>query len=440
MSSKKTKGFSPHLRIILLAVGIVCLFAPAIPGLRRVTMPGNAPVIGTAYAQDAGGVNNGNNDVNNGANGVTNAIGAAGSENVPVGLNDVLHIAVVGQNDLTNDYQVDNNGDITMPYVGKVHVGGMSLDAVAPAVTTKLNAIYNNVQVTVTRRAIGGISITLTGALNRQGTVLVRRDAHLNDVLQQAGLAADADVAHVKVTHGLPGTPQSTDTIDYSQFLTGNSSDTYNPSLKDGDVIYIAHKSPVTVSVSITGDVTAPGRYDMPAGSTFYDLITKAGNLTAHADKNDIYIQPIGTLTHKSVDYDKAVSTPQDNTVNPLLSDGDKIVVAELPSQASYSITGGVVAPGVQQLAGTVTLADAIGAAHGLDPHAHANKTTITRRTPNGATVIHVDAKDPKVAGNFIVQPDDNIYIPPGGGPNALGQVNIIQLAGVLISAYAIFH
>lgn len=450
LSSNRIKGLSLRLAAALLAVGFLGTLSSMAPG-RSHGAQGALALIGPALAQDQSGTNtapsnsptpaapdNGATNTNSGdGSAATSSPATAPAEDVPVGINDVLHVDVVGESDLTNDYQVDNTGNITMPYIGNVHVGGMQIDQVSGAITKKLDTIYNDVTVIVTRRSIGGIDITLTGALARQGSVAVRRDAHLNDVIQQAGPLSDADLDHVTITRGLPGTPQTTLHIDYNSFLSSNSPDG-NPALADGDVIYVPHKTPVTISVSITGDVANPGRYDMPVGSTFFDLVSKAGGLTLRADHNSIYIQPIGTLAHEEVNYDQASEQPENVTDNPILKDGDKVVVPELPNQPTFSITGGVLAPGVKPLQGTVTLEDAIGQADGLAPKAHTNKATITRRTPNGAEVIPINAGDPKVAGNFIVQPDDNIFIPPGSPPQP--PINPIYLVGVLLSAYAIFR
>lgn len=450
LSSNRIKGLLVRLAAALVAVGFLSTLSSLTPGAGTGNQ-GALALIVPALAQDQGSTNSttnnaapaapdngaGTGDQNNGAAaGGNNTVALGSSENVPVGINDILHVTVVGQPDLTNDYQVDNTGNITMPYIGNVHVGGLQVDQIAPIITKKLDTIYNNVNVMVTRHSVGGIDITLTGALAKQGSVLVRRDAHLNDVIQQAGPLSDSDLGHVTITRGMPGTPQTTLHVDYNSFLSTGDTDG-NPLLADGDVIYVPHKSPVTVSVSITGDVGSPGRYDMPAGSTFFDLVSRAGGLTPRADRNSIYIQPIGTLTHQSVNYDQASSSPSDTTMNPVLKDGDKVVVPELPNQPSFSITGGVLSPGDHPLVGTVSLSDAIGEANGIQPRAHLNKTQITRRTPNGAEVLKVDASDPKVAGNFIVQPDDNIYIPPGSAPF---QVNPFEIIGILISAYAVFH
>ena len=123
----------------------------------------------------------------------------------PIGPGDMIHIDVVGEPDLSRDYQVDGNGDITMLYVGKLHVGGLTPDQATTSVTNALGQIYVSPQVTLARSSIGGDTITITGEVMRQGTQAVRRDAHLNDVVQMATPQSDADLSKIQVQRGLPG-------------------------------------------------------------------------------------------------------------------------------------------------------------------------------------------------------------------------------------------
>ena len=81
----------------------------------------------------------------------------------PIGTGDMIHIDVVGEPDLSRDYQVDGNGDITMLYVGKSHLGGLTPDEATQKVTAALATIYVSPQVTLTRSSVGGSNVTITG-------------------------------------------------------------------------------------------------------------------------------------------------------------------------------------------------------------------------------------------------------------------------------------
>jgi polysaccharide export outer membrane protein len=55
---------------------------------------------------------------------------------------DKLRIIVFGQDSLSNIYQVDASGRITMPLIGPIQVGGMSTAAATSAIETRLRAGY----------------------------------------------------------------------------------------------------------------------------------------------------------------------------------------------------------------------------------------------------------------------------------------------------------
>ncbi len=353
----------------------------------------------------------------------------------PIGTNDVLHVDVVGQPDLSRDYTVDPDGNITMLYVGKLHVGGESPDQATDTIKGALGKIYVNPAVTVTINAYGGATITVTGAVQKQGSVTVRRDSRLNDIIQQALPATDADLTKIQITRGLPGEQHTTLTFDLADFLS-NGTVTNNPALEDGDVIFVPNKAPVTYSVSIVGAISKPGRYDVQPGTTVYDLIKLAGGLDEAADHSSIYLQPIGTIQRTPFDYDKASQAPEDPNINPVLKDGDKVVIPE-GTVPVISITGGVLKPGQYPIRGKLTLSDAFGLAGGLEDRAKVDQITITRESGEGAQVLKVNAKDPEVAATFLLQPGDNIVIPHGSPPN---RIDPLQLVGIALALFGIFH
>src|SRR5262249_32309918 len=55
-----------------------------------------------------------------------------------IGPGDVLHIAVLGQNDMTGDFPVDSRGLMQFPFLGKVKASGMSTAEFERKLTTLL--------------------------------------------------------------------------------------------------------------------------------------------------------------------------------------------------------------------------------------------------------------------------------------------------------------
>ena len=54
-----------------------------------------------------------------------------------IGPYDTLHMEMDGQPDLSHDYVVDSNGDLQMQYVGKIPVGGLTVDQAQAVITTR---------------------------------------------------------------------------------------------------------------------------------------------------------------------------------------------------------------------------------------------------------------------------------------------------------------
>jgi protein involved in polysaccharide export with SLBB domain len=353
----------------------------------------------------------------------------------PIGPSDPLNVSVIGEPDLTNTYVVDAEGNIEMPYVGKIHVSGLTPDQAQALIQKKLSDIYTDPQVSVVRTGMGGISITVIGAVVRQGNSSLRRDAHLNDAIQLSTPTPDADLKHINITHGLPGQRHTTDTFDLDAFLTdGNLSD--NPSLQDGDTIFIPKSTQSIHSVSVTGEVVKPGRYQVAAGATAFDLITLAGGLSPNADPSATYVQAMGSTVQSPFNYTTAAQNPSNYQLDPVLQDGDQIVVPLITSLPTYAVTGAVLKPGEYPLKGVVTLLDAITVAGGLEPRAKAKDTKITRTTPKGPIVIVVNASDTKAAATTYLQPGDNIIVPHGSTSSGFNPLNIL---GTVASIFSIF-
>lgn len=359
--------------------------------------------------------------------------------NLDVG--STVHITVAGEPDLSANYTIDQAGDISMLYVNQVHIGGLTTDEAAKKLASKdyLGKYYRNPQVVVTLISSGGIVVEVTGAVATQGARgPIRADSHLNDVLQQSGPALDADLTKVQITHGLPGGTHTTDTVDYLSFL--NSQNTAgNPLLHDGDMIFVPRKENVQILVSVRGEVAKPGRLSLAPSATAYDAIQAAGGLLTDADRKGIVIQHANTTDQIPIKFEEASHAQNDPKINPVLLDGDSIIVKAAETSNVYTITGAVRQPGEYPLTTpNFTLADALGKAGGLGDRPKLKDMTIIRTSASGhATTLKLDATDPQVQGNTLVMPGDNINIPQGTPGTHYDPLTVI---GVLVSIIAIFR
>ena len=382
----------------------------------------------------------------------TVALGAAHAQAPaqPLGVIDAnakLHVVVASEAELTGDYTVDPDGNITLLYVNQVHVQGLTpaqaaaLIKGAPASgarkATGLSQFYVNPQVVVTIIDQGGIGVDVTGLVSAPRHYVVRSDARLNDVLQQAVPALNADLSKVEISHA--GT-QDKEIVDYRAYLDSKTA-TGNPALRNGDVVNVSNRDPQPIFVNVQGQVGKPGRFEVPAASTAYSALQAAGGPTAAANTAGIVLKHFGAGPSDSTpfSYEKAGQSPTDPSVNPVLQDGDTIIVPAAPITQSYTLTGaGIRNPAEYPLPDgrPITLAAAIGKAGGLTDRAKIGEVQIIRAGPTTQT-IKLDAKDPKVQGSYLIQAGDNVTINQGSPHPG---IDPLQAIGIIIAVIGILR
>ena len=138
--------------------------------------------------------------------------------------------------------------------------------------------------------------------------------------------------------------------------------------------------------------------------------------------------------------YELAGQTPTDVTLNPVLLDGDTLIVPAALITSTYTITGpGVRNPSEYSLPnGTpITLASAIGKAGGLSDRAKIKEVQIVRTDPKtlATQTIKLDASNPNVQGTYLVRPGDNITIGQGSPPS---KIDPFQVLGIIIAIISI--
>ncbi len=362
--------------------------------------------------------------------------------------NAKLHIVVANEPQLTGDYAVDSAGNITLLYINQVHVQGLTPAQAAALIrgqaaepglaATGLSKFYVSPQVVVSITDAGGISVEVTGLVSAPRRYTLPSSARLNDVLVQAVPALNADLSKVVISRG---DTKALDTVNYRAYLDSKAA-AGNPALRNGDIISVSSSEALPISVNVQGQVVKPGRFQVPATTSAYSALQAAGGPTVAANMSAVVLKHFGMTSTIPLDITAAGQNPADPAVNPVLIDGDTIIVPEAPVTSTYTITGpGVRNPAEYRLANGVpiTLASAIGKAGGLSDRAQIKAIQVIRvdaRTKASQT-IKLDATDPSVQGSFLVQPGDNISIGQGS-PGS--RVDPFQVIGIIIAVISIAH
>jgi len=359
-----------------------------------------------------------------------------------------LHIVVANEAQLTGDYTVDNAGNITLLYINQVHVQGLTPvqaaalirgEAVSAGQTaTGLSKFYVSPQVVVSITEAGGIGVDVIGLVSAPRHYTLPSSARLNDVLVQAVPALNSDLSKVVITRG---DTKVQETINYRAYLD-NKTETGNPLLRNGDRVSVSSSEPLPIFVNVQGQVAKPGRFQVPATTTAYAALQAAGGPTIAANMTGVVLKHFGMTDTTPINITAAGQNPTDPALNPVLLDGDTIVVPQAPVTSTYTITwSGVRNPAEYALPNGVpiTLASAIGKAGGLSDRAQIKAIQIIRVDPKtqASQTVKLDATNPSVQGSFLVQPGDNISIGQGSPPS---RVDPFQILGIIIAVISIVH
>lgn len=359
-----------------------------------------------------------------------------------------LHIVVANEAQLTGDYVVDNAGNITLLYINQVHVQGLTPARAAAVIrgqaanggeaATGLSKFYVSPQVIVTIAETGGIGVDVAGLVSAPRHYVLPSSARLNDVLIQAVPALNSDLSKVTLTRG---DTKAQEMIDYRAYLD-NKTESGNPQLRNGDRVSVSSSEPLPIFINVQGQVAKPGRFQVPSTTTAYAALQNAGGPTVAANMAGIVLKHFGMTETLPVNITAAGQNPADPVLNPVLIDGDTLIIPEAPVASTYTITGsGVRNPAEYALPSGVpiTLASAIGKAGGLSDRAQIKAIQIIRVDPRtkASQTVKLDATNPSVQGSYLVQPGDNISIGQGNPPS---RVDPFQIIGIIIAVISIAH
>ncbi len=319
---------------------------------------------------------------------------------------DVITLSVFQEADLSTDSQLSVSGDATLPLIGTVPLGGMTIQDATTKITQLYEADYLiSPKISVTLRTISAESVTIMGAVNQPKELAIPRDSPLDLVSALAsvgGLSQNADKANIKVKRG-----ETTTTYDFENLVKKEASQVI---LKHGDRIDVPVSSLANTIVTIIGEVGRPIVTSFPLDGklSLQTLIGTVGGFTPLADKSAIIIERGGNRFSVNLEL---------NNGSVALRPGDIITVPKSPMvDKSVTITGKVnrTGPVAFPLKGELTLLSAISQAGGFSPIANPKRVTITRTADGQSKVFVVNATEISEGKkkDFVLFPGDSISVP----------------------------
>lgn len=178
---------------------------------------------------------------------------------------------------------VDGQGYIFVPYAGRIKAAGQTPEGLRQAITRKLETQTPDPQVTVTRTAGDGATVTVSGSVGGQGVFPIERPTRtLSAMLANAGgVAIDPSSAIVRVTRG-----GRTGQV-WLQDLYDNPS--LDIALRSGDVIVVERDRRAYTALGATGSQQYVP-FETPTLTAIEALAQVGGLSSSLADPKGIFI------------------------------------------------------------------------------------------------------------------------------------------------------
>jgi len=205
-----------------------------------------------------------------------------------IGPSDVLGIKVFDEPSLSGPYNVDSDGSITFPLVGRVEVKGTTVRDVEALLTKLLTGDYfRRPQVSVEIAQYRSRSIFVLGEVRTPGKYSIEGQVTLLEVIAKAGSLTPTagnviivqrykDGLPTVLAPALPGDERAAEVMRVSMDDLREGRITANLLLRDGDTLFI----PQADKFYVTGFIKSPGAFVLVPNMTVRQAIAVAGGLT----------------------------------------------------------------------------------------------------------------------------------------------------------------
>ncbi|MCH7414638.1 SLBB domain-containing protein [Belliella sp. R4-6] len=299
--------------------------------------------------------------------------------NYKLGSRDQLLIDIYGASQQRYDLSINNEGNIFIPNVGPVNLGGLTVEAATARLKSTLSNIYSglsggnpNTFMQIRVGNIRSIQVSMVGELYAPGNYTLSSFSTVFNALYAAGgITESGSFRAIKVYRDSKLLAE----VDVYDFLI-NGNQASNVSLQDNDVIMVP---PVQKRVEVQGPLRRPGLFEVQKEETLADLIGFAGGFrsTAYPSRVTVYRT---TATEMKVEN---VEQAQFDTFVP--KEGDNYIFGEILTRFENRVqaTGALMRPGVYAMSEGLGIRDLIKRAEGLRDDAFLNRATLYRTRPD---------------------------------------------------------
>ena len=278
-----------------------------------------------------------------------------------LGPGDGLLLTIFDAPELSGPLDILNDGTVALPLIGNVRLTGLSTSQASAWLTALYGKQLLRPQLLLKVVKPRPMRVALVGEVERPGLYSLTQAEASNvegaaatitglptvvDAIQKAGgITLNANLREVTLQRRLPGEqPRFKQTTLDLLALLQQGDQLQNPFLFDGDTIRVgradqpaadilevaaANLSPQQIAVNVVGEVKAPGRVSVMAGTPLVQAVMAAGGLaTWRGNKSNVELVRInrnGSATRER--FTLNLSQGASNVRNPPLRDGDTVIV-----------------------------------------------------------------------------------------------------------------
>ncbi len=340
-------------------------------------------------------------------------------ESYIINTGDELLVEVWGAAESSTTQKVDNQGNIILPMVGKVHVGGLNFVEAKARINTALRKIYAGISAPegsyakvytgVSIANIRTVKVNIIGEVEAPGTYsLSALSTVINALYASGGPTENGSFRNIQVVRG----GKTIAHLDIYNFLLKGSQEG-NINLNDQDVIIVP---PYKNQVEVIGFVKREGIYEIKEGEKLSSLVDYFGGFKSNAYKDIMVVERIVGAKRE------VKEVPFSDAGKFAMQGGDKLLVHKLSDiyHNRISITGAVYQPGNYAYSEGMTVLDLIDKAAGVREEAYLNRAILFR------SIDRVDKQSLNFSLKDLLEKKQTIALQPNDSLHIYGRDSLI--------------
>lgn len=293
------------------------------------------------------------------------------SSNYIVDVGDTFSLLLTGKMATEEVLEVQRDGFVSIPKIGKVNVAGKSLADAISAVESFIETTYIGVNSYLSLSKVRDVQILVLGGIERPGIYTLSGGSSILGALNvSGGINKSGSYRKIELRRG----GQTIETIDlYDVFIFGKYE--ISNTLRSGDTIFV-HQSQMMIPV--TGGANNPHIFEAVTGESAGDLIRYAGGF----DDSFYGFNSIGVKRTTPTD-DQTINVNLNQIEDFKLQPRDMIFIPfynnEIKAIDQVTISGMVKRPGKYFISDGETLSNLIDRAGGYTQHAYVYGSALFR-------------------------------------------------------------